>query len=62
MAEGNILYYGSNLDVLLRHIKDGSVDLVYLDPPFKSDVNYNVAKVGVAPAETLELFGGDPGR
>jgi 16S rRNA G966 N2-methylase RsmD len=38
----NTLYYGDNLDVLRRHIKDETVDLVYLDPPFKSDQNYNV--------------------
>jgi site-specific DNA-methyltransferase (adenine-specific) len=41
MAE-NLLYYGDNLDVLRRHIKDESVDLVYLDPPFNSNANYNV--------------------
>ncbi len=38
----NTLYYGDNLDVLRRHIADESVDLVYLDPPFNSDQNYNV--------------------
>jgi site-specific DNA-methyltransferase (adenine-specific) len=38
----NALYYGDNLDVLRRHIKDESVDLVYLDPPFNSNANYNV--------------------
>jgi DNA modification methylase len=38
----NTLYYGDNLDVLKRHIKDESVDLVYLDPPFNSSRNYNV--------------------
>lgn len=32
----------AELDVLRRHIADASVDLVYLDPPFKSDQNYNV--------------------
>ena len=31
----NILYYGDNLDILRRYIKDESVDLIYLDPPFK---------------------------
>lgn len=36
------LYYGDNLEILKLHIKDDSVDLVYLDPPFKSDANYNV--------------------
>lgn len=39
---GNMLYYGDNLDILRRYIKDESVDLVYLDPPFKSQQDYNV--------------------
>ncbi len=38
----NTLFYGDNLDVLRRHVADESVDLIYLDPPFKSDQNYNV--------------------
>lgn len=38
----NNLYYGDNLDVLKRHIKDESVDLVYLDPPFQSGRDYNI--------------------
>src|SRR5438067_1341454 len=41
-AMANTLYYGDNLDVLRRHVKDESVDLVYLDPPFNSNANYNV--------------------
>lgn len=42
MAGSNVLYYDDNLDVLRRHIKDETVDLVYLDPPFNSNANYNV--------------------
>lgn len=38
----NFLYYGDNLDILRRYIEDESVDLVYLDPPFKSQQDYNV--------------------
>lgn len=38
----NTLYYGDNLDVLRQHIRDVSIDLVYLDPPFNSNANYNV--------------------
>lgn len=38
----NALYYGDNLEVLCRHMKDESVDLVYLDPPFNSSQSYNV--------------------
>ena len=38
----NQLFYGDNLDVLGRHVADESVDLVYLDPPFNSNADYNV--------------------
>jgi site-specific DNA-methyltransferase (adenine-specific) len=38
----NALYYGNNLDILRRYIKDETVDLVYLDPPFNSQATYNV--------------------
>lgn len=44
MADGeNRLYYGDNLDVLRDHsyFPDRSVDLVYLDPPFNSNRDYN---------------------
>ena len=40
--DNNILYYGDNLDILRRYIRDESVDLIYLDPPFKSEQDYNV--------------------
>ena len=38
----NTLYYGDNLDILKRYIADESVDLIYLDPPFKSNQDYNI--------------------
>jgi DNA modification methylase len=38
----NKLFFGDNIDVLRDHIPDGSVDLVYLDPPFNSARDYNV--------------------
>lgn len=38
----NTLYYGDNLEILKRYVEDKSIDLVYLDPPFKSDRDYNV--------------------
>ncbi len=38
----NTLYYGDNLDILREYIADASIDLVYLDPPFNSNRNYNV--------------------
>ena len=38
----NKLYYGDNLSILRDYIKDESVDLIYLDPPFNSKTNYNI--------------------
>jgi DNA modification methylase len=38
----NKLFYGDNLDVLRsKAVKDESVDLCYIDPPFNSKRNYN---------------------
>lgn len=55
----NTLYYGDNLDVLRRYVADESVDLVYLDPPFKSDQNYNVLfqeQDGTGAAAQIQAF------
>ncbi len=30
------IYFGDNLDVLRRHAPDGSVNLIYIDPPFNT--------------------------
>lgn len=38
----NTLYYGDNLRILREYFANESVDLVYLDPPFNSNRNYNV--------------------
>ena len=38
----NHLYYGDNLRVMRDCLKDESVDLVYLDPPFNSKRDYNL--------------------
>jgi site-specific DNA-methyltransferase (adenine-specific) len=60
----NLLYYGDNLDVLRRHVKDESVDLVYLDPPFNSNASYNIlfaAKEGGQATAQIQGFRGLPG-
>jgi len=36
------LYYGDNLQVMRDNLKDESVDLIYLDPPFNSKRDYNL--------------------
>ena len=38
----NKLYFGDNLDILRDRISNDSVDLIYLDPPFKSGKTYNI--------------------
>ncbi len=53
------LYYGDNLDILRRYLKDESVDLVYLDPPFNSAQNYNAffhEKDGTDAASQIRAF------
>src|ERR1039457_5525338 len=53
------LYYGDNLDILQRYLKDETVDLVYLDPPFNSAQNYNAffhEKDGTDAASQIQAF------
>lgn len=38
----NHLFYGDNKTVMRDMLDSQSVDLIYLDPPFKSDRNYNL--------------------
>jgi 16S rRNA G966 N2-methylase RsmD len=35
---GNLLFYGDNPEVLRKHIKDETIDLVYLDPPVLKNI------------------------
>ena len=44
----NILYYGDNYDILRDHMEDGSVDLIYIDPPFNSKRDYNIIYDGAS--------------
>ena len=56
----NQLFFGDNLDILRGgHIPVGSVDLVYLDPPFNSNATYNVLfaeKTGEKSAAQITAF------
>lgn len=36
------LWFGDNLSILREEVATSSVDMVYLDPPFNSQANYNV--------------------
>jgi len=56
----NSLYYGDNLDILRRYVKDETVDLIYLDPPFNSNATYNVLfaeRNGSQSAAQIKAFG-----
>jgi len=55
----NTLYYGDNLSILRQYVGDETVDLVYLDPPFNSNANYNVLfaeKDGTQAASQIKAF------
>ncbi len=55
----NTLYYGDNLDILRMYIADESIDLIYLDPPFKIDQRYNILfkeKNGTDSAAQIKVF------
>ena len=61
MAE-NVLYYGDNLEILRNreYFKDECIDLIYLDPPFKSNQDYNVLfteQNGSRSAAQIKAFG-----
>ena len=55
----NKLWYGDNLTIMQEHLGKHSVDLIYLDPPFKSDANYNLlykTMTGKPVPEQVEAF------
>ncbi|MBA3975077.1 MAG: site-specific DNA-methyltransferase [Candidatus Solibacter sp.] len=55
----NQLYFGDNLKILREEIAAESVDLIYLDPPFNSNANYNVLfkeKTGEGSAAQVRAF------
>ena len=41
MLQTQLIYCGDNLDQL-RHLPDESIHLIYIDPPFNSNRNYEV--------------------
>ena len=58
--DSNSLYYGDNLDILRRYVRNESADLIYLDPPFNSNQTYNVLfqeKDGSQSASQIKAFG-----
>ena len=55
----NRLYYGDCLTVMQEYMGLGSVDLIYLDPPFNSNRNYNAIykdETGRALPDQIEAF------
>src|SRR4030067_2868518 len=50
--QNRTLFFGDNLEILRKKISDEIFDLVYLDPPFNSNRNYNVLfKEGLVDSE-----------
>lgn len=54
----NELFYGDNISIMQQMLKH-SVDLIYLDPPFNSNKNYNLMykrETGQAVPESVDAF------
>ena len=47
------LFYGDNLNIL-RHMADGSVDLIYLDPPYNSKRGLQLQLRQRCPVQSLQ--------
>ena len=55
----NYLIFGDNLNVMKEYIPDESIDLIYLDPPFKSGKDYNILfeeRNGTKSASQIKAF------
>ncbi len=50
----NKLFYGDNLEVLKKYIKDETVDLCYIDPPFHSNRNYHQIYNNIGKEDTAQ--------
>jgi len=48
----NTLFYGDNLPILQEYLNAESIDLIYLDPPFNSNRDYNVLFRGESGGES----------
>jgi DNA modification methylase len=56
----NLLFFGDNYEVMRKYLADECVDLIYLDPPFNSQRNYNVLfkhKTSAEPNAQITAFG-----
>ena len=57
MLQNRTLFFGDNLEILRDKIPDESFDLIYLDPPFNSNRDYNVLfKEGLLNLETKSTY------
>lgn len=58
ISDPNRLYFGDNLNIM-RTLNDEIADLIYLDPPFKSNADYNMifkSPSGVPPPSQITAF------
>ena len=59
----NRFYYGDNHEILRNreYFPDECVDLIYLDPLFNSNRNYNVLFKSESGADSEQTLNGSPG-
>jgi 16S rRNA G966 N2-methylase RsmD len=55
LVDTRVIYCGDNLEQLVK-LPDACVDLIYIDPPFNSNRNYEVFWRGKREKRTLEEF------
>jgi len=48
------IYFGDNLDILRRHVRNGAVNLIYVDPPFNTGKSQSHTRI-----KTVRSISGD---
>lgn len=51
------IYFGDNLEVLRRYVADGTVDLIYIDPPFNTGKIQAHTRIKTVTSETGDRVG-----
>ena len=51
------IYFGDNLDILRRHVRDGTVNLIYIDPPFNTGKAQSHTRVKTARSASGDRVG-----
>jgi site-specific DNA-methyltransferase (adenine-specific) len=56
-APVHTIYFGDNLEILRRHAPDGSVNLIYIDPPFNTGKEQSRTRIKTVRSESGDRVG-----